>query len=1243
MKKIKYSLTIVLAISATILLVNRSTNENENKFISFEDQREINFESLPEGFFDQDEDAEGPTSENPIERLDFEKAMLADPRTGEIPRDILQRELAYAKSVLNAKNNEAPYGVNPFSRNSQPTSTSENSENFINMGPYNVGGRTRAVEIDENDENTILAGGISGGIWKSTDQGQSWTRTSGLQQHPAVTSLVQDRRDGKTNVWYYSTGENIGNSASDPGAFYLGNGIYKSTDNGDSWSLITSTAQSGTSGTDVITSSERFTIIDELAIDYSEEGGTEIYASGLSEVIRSTDGFETFQVVLGADNTGENFTDIAISSSGMVYATIGNSSNNGGGAEDGIFKSDDGISWTQIEPATNFPSSFTRIEIGIDPNNENRVYFVSGDQLFLYEEDTDTWSELTDNIKVTDSDVGQGHWDQGGYDLYVAVHPTKEDIIFLGGVNLMRTVDGFATEGNTRQIGGYANDNNPNNFPRYPNHHPDNHDFAFFDSDPDRMISATDGGLHITEDNSNPGSSTSSVPVIWSSLNNGYITAQFYHASIQKNDLGDQQLMGGMQDNGTWAKFEEDPEEEWQEVFSGDGAYTAINYNSLIVSSQRGNVGRYGLVNNTYEYAGGISPSSSDNEFLFINPFFVNPVQQDQMFVAAAGKVYYTNDVSQNPGVGEWNELTNNDLATQRVSAFGQSVEPEGTLYIGTRSSRVYKVENSQELTGDAEVITVTRPGGTGNISSISVDPKDADRVILTVSNYNAISIWYSEDGGDTWNSIGGNLEENPDGSGDGPSVRASAIMPDGSGGYYYFVGTSVGLFMTKTLDGDNTVWSQQASQVIGNVVVANIEARPIEGMVMVSTHGNGAFFGFYETGIVPNINYSVSEDGLSYTLRANKSFIQGSGMAYEWLKDGQVIDGATQSELVVVDGGDYQVRLQIEGVDGSGLSNIVSINLDGQGPVISSISRFNPVTENIDVNEVVFEVTFDENVVNIGTDDFETTGQASGTIASVVATTGTNVFRVTVDGIGGAGTLGLGLVSASDITDEVGNAFTGTIESAETYTVTDNTAPTVAITRSNPTSETTNENSVDFLIEFTEDVQNVDVSDFVLANSFPNSEMTIAPLSGTRSFVLNVSQIISDGTVDIDIAPGQNIADGAGNAFDGTITSEETFIIQNVIASIEGSGNRSYSEIWVDTNPSNGQFILILPDGFSGTIEFNIVDANGRSLESEAVNNYIPGQRIDIDLRNESDGLYIFEAAGANGRASTKLLKRNR
>lgn len=928
MKKRILLLGSLVSLLVIFLLIPRS---NQNYKVESRSTEMKGIVNLP-----KDEVESEDRTSNPRARAEFEFNQLKDPKTGKIPPFARKKELEFADQNLQS---ETISGSPRFQRAGSNQTSATAEATFENFGPVNIGGRTRALAIDVTDENNILAGGVSGGVWRSTDQGTSWTRSSGLTQHPAVTDIIQDTRTGKENVWYYSTGEMLESSADLNADSYFGNGIYKSEDNGLTWSLIVSTAEVGFGDTPAVTTLGDFSLVDQINIDYSNLDGTEIYAAGIGKIIRSTDGFQTFEIVLGSGDD-ENWTDLAITSTGKVFAFMANLLPSGSNTDQGLFESEDGITWTKIDFPTGISTTFVRGEMALDPQNENRLYIATVSEedldndlndgnLLLYDDDTDTWTDLTENMGLG-NDFFNSHHTQFGYDLFLAVHPGDDQTLFLGGVNLIRSTDGFTTNDNRVKIGGYNTVNNP---AFYTNQHPDQHSIAFFPSDPNKMLVGTDGGVHLTTNNLAPPATNTSEPVDWVDLNNGYITSQFYHLAIQKYDRLDNQIAGGMQDNSSYVKFDEDTEEEWTLTLGGDGAYSAITYNSLIASLQlAGEIIRFELVDNTYTSPQSITPDNSQNstEFLFVTPITYNPVAQDQYFIAARGKVYFTNDVRENPGVGEWDEIRGGSLPNNsRVSAMALSHQPEGVLYFGTRSGTMFKVSNTRNLVAaTAPEILDTSDLPAGNVASIAVDPSDADKVVIVISNYNIQSVWQTIDGGVSWSSVSGNLEENLDGTGNGPSVRAVAIMPDDIGGNYYFVGTSVGLYMTQILDGDNTVWTQQSPDVIGQVVVSWITVRPIDGTVAISTHGNGVFKGRYDVGLYPNVNYSLDDQTGEIEMRANLSFDASIPFAYEWVKDGDAIPDSNGDTFTTSVTGSYQARVILQGGT-TALSNTIDYVAD--------------------------------------------------------------------------------------------------------------------------------------------------------------------------------------------------------------------------------------------------------------------------------------------------------------------------
>src|SRR5262249_32544463 len=169
-------------------------------------------------------------------QAEMEFLTLRDPRTNAIPRGIRSRELRFARALPARRAGALRIGPDQATA-LQPLVWTE-------RGPNNVGGRTRAFAVDVTNSTTLLAGSVAGGIWRSTDDGASWSlRTSPGQLH-GTTCIAQDRRAGKTNTWYVGTGEIRGSTtnATRWGSLYLGDGIFKSTDGGSSWTLLPSTS-----------------------------------------------------------------------------------------------------------------------------------------------------------------------------------------------------------------------------------------------------------------------------------------------------------------------------------------------------------------------------------------------------------------------------------------------------------------------------------------------------------------------------------------------------------------------------------------------------------------------------------------------------------------------------------------------------------------------------------------------------------------------------------------------------------------------------------------------------------------------------------------------------------------------------------------------------------------------------------------------------------------------------------------
>ncbi len=800
------------------------------------------------------------SEDDPLARAEFEWMKYHDPATGRIPDDIRAKELAFASTIPTKED------ARRMALAKGGSLAKLQSFAWTSRGPRNVGGRTRALAADVANGNTLLAGGVSGGMWKSTDEGSTWLKTSTPDQLQSVTTIAQDRRAGHLSTWYYGTGEYLGNSASLGGGSYRGDGIFKSTDNGSSWSLLPSTSTNAPHLFDNF-----FDYVWRVAVDPSNLAQEEVYAATYGAIFRSTNGGTSWGVARGGASPYSAYTDVALTSGGVVYGVLSSSS-----TQAGIWRSTDGVAWTNITPG-GFPGTYNRIVLAVAPSNENVVYFlvqqpdtstsstqVRGHQLWKYTYVTGdgsgaggSWVNRGGNLPLEAGLSGNARFDsQGGYDLWLQVKPDDENFVILGGVNLYRSTDGFATTANTLRIGGYSS---PTTYGSYTNHHADQHSGTFKPGSSTIYFSGHDGGLSRT-------SNIAATPVNWISLNNGYQTSQFYTVAIDQSSSGDPEILGGTQDNGTWWTSSTNPSNAWVDAFGGDGAFCAIanGATDYYLSSQNGNMYRvqWNASGSWTDWAN-IQPTGGAN-YLFINPFTLDPNNTNMMYLAGGDRVWRNTDLTAIPSFQNnttavnWTALSNSTVVGQSVTAVAVSKSPANRLYYATNGGSVYRMDNAHTGQPTRSTITGGLFPGSSYVNCIAVDPTNGDNLIVVFSNYGVLSLWSSTDGGSTWNSVGGNLEQFSDGSGNGPAVNWVSIVPYG-GTTYYLAGTSTGLYSTTTLAGAGTVWVQEGAATIGNVVVDMIVGRTLDGLLVAGTHANGIYSasvvtGVEESGALPDV-----------------------------------------------------------------------------------------------------------------------------------------------------------------------------------------------------------------------------------------------------------------------------------------------------------------------------------------------------------------------------------------------------
>ena len=385
---------------------------------------------LPDSLIDAllDQKTSIGTKEDPQARQRWLWLMLRDPATGQIPANITQRELNFAKKL-------------PVVAEAKPGLRKAETE-WKSAGPYNVAGRTRALAIDVNSDEILLAGGVSGGMWRSSNGGKSWIKTTNPQQLQSVTCLVQDIRPGHQNTWYYGSGEIIGNSARGGEAPYRGDGIYKSMDNGLTWLPLPATSTNKPQLFD-----QPFDYVFNLKINPANANVQELYAAAFGGIYKSINGGLLWTNTLA--DAAALYTDVEITKTGVVYATLSSLIVEGAkNSKPGIFRSaDGGTTWQNITPPA-WPKEYGRVVISANPQKPDELYFLGYVPesailwRYVHAPGGGTWTNLSVNLPESEDPVA-GLDLQGGYNMVVKIHPTNPNTVFVGGTNLYRSTSGF--------------------------------------------------------------------------------------------------------------------------------------------------------------------------------------------------------------------------------------------------------------------------------------------------------------------------------------------------------------------------------------------------------------------------------------------------------------------------------------------------------------------------------------------------------------------------------------------------------------------------------------------------------------------------------------------------------------------------------------------------------------------------------------------------------------------------------
>lgn len=713
-------------------------------------------------------------------------------------------------------------------------------DNWQAMGPFNVGGRSRAMVFSPANSNIMYSAGVSGGVFKSLDSGQSWQSISDDLENMAVVTLAISEQQPDTLFAGTGEGHYVGRPITRSRGVE-GNGIFVSIDAGNSWTAVAYTLNN-----------PDFRFVNKLRITPEN---ILIAATGTG-LWRSMDLGASWQLVLDQQQRTGGCLEVEVKpgDSEVMLASCGSF------FESAVFRSvDSGNSWTEILSAPDMGRSL----IAFAKSQPETVYIVaaqneSGDiphalqGLYRSNDSGASWDLVTDinspnplNRLLLSNPISahfcpegeftsNGIYGQGWYSTLLSVDPVDPERVWVGALDLMRSDDGGANFG----LASYwwARDLDPQQGEVLADSyvHADQHKLLFH---PDydgvteqRIYSLNDGGIYVTDTpngelSANP-CDENSTPIQWQALNSGYAVNQFYHGAVSPDG---RMLVGGMQDNGTYILDTITDASRWRPLTGGDGGYAAFdptNVNELYISSQFANLRRFNLQDND-----GVPVGVGIQEFRpFITPFIVDPNQGERLFLTASSLWR-----SDNRG-DEWIQVSTpnyEDVVLDWLSAVAvQPGNPDGVL-VGSSDGYLYRHDNATFADNTYEMSRQRL--SQGYISSISYHPFDIDSVYATVSTFGETHIHYSSDNGISWMGIDG--MENGTAF---PDIPAHDVVKAPEDDVTLYVGSDLGVYISR--DNGNS-W---------NPLGTGFPNAPVERLVLIRndlqsslfafTYGRGAF-----------------------------------------------------------------------------------------------------------------------------------------------------------------------------------------------------------------------------------------------------------------------------------------------------------------------------------------------------------------------------------------------------------------
>ena len=692
------------------------------------------------------------------------------------------------------------------------------------IGPAIMGGRVSDFALDPQDPFTFYVAFATSGLWKTTDNGGSFTP---LTDKAGVwsTGAVAVTPSAPKVVWLGSGEANDRNSSG------WGTGVYRSTDGGSTWQ------QAGLRSSRTIARIAPHPTDSNTA--YVAAMGDLWSPGGERGLFKTTDGGQTWQLVLAAPvphrgDVGAGDVILDPSDASVVYTVLyarrrtpwsfaaGAALTNADVG--GIFKSSDGgATWTKLEGG--LPGRTQRIGLAISPKSPKVVYAV-------VQSDEGGESNIDDNYSraggVFRSEDGGASWTRVSrlnprpfYFSQIRVDPTNENRVYLLGYALHVSEDGGRT---------FREDH-------FKNVHPDNHAMAIDPRNPARVLLGTDGGVY---QSFTRGSS-------WAQLNR-VAAGQFYRINVDQSTP--YRICGGLQDNLNWVGPSQTRSQDgilntdWINIGGGDGfscVFDAENPDLVFTESQSGYAHSFNL--RTGE-ARGFRPDPAEGQqafrFHWNSPLVASPHRKGVLYLAG-NRVFEISESGR-----RWRPISP-DLSAQdlgRIMTVGSGAETHGVVYTlaespvragllwaATDDGKLWVSENGG---GDWTDLTAGLPGPAKGQWIYRIEPsRQAPGVAyLAVSafrtgNY-APLVYRTADRGASWQSIAGDLPVD---------VPAKVVREDLKNPNLLYAGTEGGLYLSADRGGH---WVRFGE--LPPVPVDDILVHPRDNDLVIATHGRSLY-----------------------------------------------------------------------------------------------------------------------------------------------------------------------------------------------------------------------------------------------------------------------------------------------------------------------------------------------------------------------------------------------------------------